>query len=267
MEGALMRKNPVKEKLRSGEAVIGAFCNIPSPAAVEILGLLGFDFAIIDAEHGIPDLETVEHMVRAAEAVGITPLVRIALNLQQNILRYLDAGAMGIQIPLVNSVAEAEAVVRSAKYPPMGRRGLAAVRAGGYGIGRPLGDYVKMANEETLVIVQVETVDAVRNAADIVKVEGIDAIFIGPTDLSSSMGYPGQPSHPDVVATIERVGRMAIAAGKAAGTIARDPAAYERWRRVGFQYLCTGVTNFLASAAEGYLKGCREREGALRAGR
>ncbi|MEM2735578.1 MAG: hypothetical protein QXV45_04785, partial [Candidatus Bathyarchaeia archaeon] len=81
-----MRRNPVKEKLRSGEAVIGAFCNIPSPAAIEILGLLGFDFAIIDAEHGIPDLETVEHMVRAAEAVGITPLVRIALNLQQNIL-------------------------------------------------------------------------------------------------------------------------------------------------------------------------------------
>ena len=263
----MMRKNPVKEKLRRGEAVVGAFCNIPSPAAVEILGLLGFDFAIIDAEHGIPDLETVEHMVRAAEAVGITPLVRIALNLQQNILRYLDAGAMGIQIPLVNSVAEAEAVVRSAKYPPVGRRGLAGVRAAGYGIRRPLGDYVKMANEETLVIVQIETMDAVRNAEGIVKVDGIDAIFVGPTDLSSSMGYPGQPSHPDVVATIERIGRIANAAGKASGTIARDPVSYERWRRLGFQYLCTGVTNFLAAAAEGYLKGCREREESLRAGR
>jgi 4-hydroxy-2-oxoheptanedioate aldolase len=174
----MMQRNPVKEKIRRGEAVVGAFCNIPSPAAVEILGLLGFDFVIIDAEHGIPDLETVEHMIRAAEATGITPLVRIALNLQQNILRYLDAGAMGIQIPLINSAPEAEAVVRAAKYPPMGRRGLAAVRAAGYGIGRPLGEYVRMANEETLVIVQVETVDAVRNAAVIVKVECVYLLFL-----------------------------------------------------------------------------------------
>ncbi|MBI4234658.1 MAG: hypothetical protein HY686_09465 [Chloroflexi bacterium] len=259
----MMRGNLVKEKLQRGEPVVGAFCNIPSPAAVEILGLLGFDYAIIDGEHGIPDLETSEHMFRAAEAVGITPLVRIALNLPQNILRYLDAGAMGVQIPMVNTREDAQAVVNAVKYPPVGRRGLAAVRAAGYGIPRALGEYVQQANQETLVIVQIETRQAVANARGIASVDGVDLVFLGPTDLSSSFGYPGQATHPEVMAAIEQVGKIAREAGKAAGTIARDPAAYEHWRKAGFQYLCTGVTAFMVEGARAYLNGAREREKGL----
>lgn len=240
--------------------MLGVFCNLPSPALVEMLGFQGFDFAIIDAEHGVQDLETCEHMVRAAEVSGTTSIVRIAVNLPQNILRYLDAGAMGVQIPMVNTRAEAEAVVQAVKYPPLGGRGLATIRASGYGIPMPLADYVKLANGEVLIVVQVETVQAVRNVQEIVAVEGIDVVFVGPTDLSASMGYVGQTGHPQVRSTIEQVGRMAVAAGKAAGTIARDAEDYEHWRQAGFQYLCTGVTTLIQAAGKSYLQSCRERE-------
>jgi 4-hydroxy-2-oxoheptanedioate aldolase len=259
----MMRLNPLKAKLLQGRPVLGAFVNIPSPAMVEMLGLMGFDFAIIDAEHAAPDLETCEHMVRAAETAGVTPIVRVALNLQQNILRYLDTGVMGVQIPMVNTREEAEQAVLSVFYPPKGQRGLAGVRANRYGVGTSLTDYVAQANRELLCILQIETTRAMANAREIAAVDGVDMVFIGPTDLSSSMGLPGQPTHPDVLNAIEQVAKLAAAAGKPSGTIARDAAAYEHWRRAGVQYLCTGVTNFVAQAGQAYLSGCREREAAL----
>ena len=252
--------NTLKAKLRNGEGVVGAFNSIPSADAVEILGFLGMDFVIIDAEHGVSDLESCEHQVRAAEAVGISTMCRIALNAPQNILRYLDTGVMGAQIPQVNSAAEARATVDAVRYPPVGQRGLAGVRAGGYGIGMALGDYVKLANEELILCVQIETTRAVEAAAEIVATEGVDLVFVGPTDLSISMGYPGQPTHPAVMEAIEHVGKAAVAAGKWAGTIARDADAYEHWRNVGYQYLATGTPAFLAAGARHYIESCRERE-------
>lgn len=255
-----MRPNPVKAKLRAGEPVVGVFCNVPAPLLVEILGWLGYDFAILDAEHGSPSVETVEHLVRAAELSDTIPVARIALNLQQNILRYLDAGCMGVQIPLVNTGDQAQAVVNSVKYPPRGQRGLAGVRAATFGITQSLTDYVAQANRETLVTVQVETVQAMDNLDDILAVEGVDVVFIGPTDLSSSMGYPGQPTHPEVIKTITDLGKRIVKAGRAAGTIARDPQAFKQWRDVGFQYLCTGATNFFVQSAKAHLDGCRQTE-------
>ncbi len=231
--------NTLKAKLRNGEGVIGAFNSIPSPDAVEILGFLGMDFVIIDAEHGVSDLESCEHQVRAAESVGISTMCRIALNLPQNILRYLDTGVMGAQIPQVNSAAEARATVDAVRYPPVGKRGLAGVRAGGYGIGMALGDYVKLANEELILCVQIETTQAVEAAAEIVATEGVDLVFIGPTDLSISMGYPGQPTHPAVMEAIEHVGVAAVAAGSGRAPSLATPTptstgatwATSTWRR------------------------------------
>ena len=118
-----MKKNVIKEKLRAGEAVVGTFCNLPSPAAAELLGVAGFDYIIIDAEHSPVDLDTCEHMVRACDASGMAAMVRVALNLPQNILRYLDTGVVGVQIPMVNSREEAEMVVAATKYPPLGTAG------------------------------------------------------------------------------------------------------------------------------------------------
>ena len=258
-----MRKNPVKEKLRSGQAVAGVFCTLPSPASVEMLGIMGYDFAIIDAEHGPMDVESCEHMVRAADAADIVPIVRVAVNLQQNILRYLDAGALGVQIPMVNSREETERVVASTKYPPQGRRGLATTRASDYGAGMGLPEYVRMANEETLVVVQVETMEALANVEEIAAVDLVDVVFLGPTDLSAALGHPGQATHPEVLAAIEGAGRTILGAGKAAGTIARDLGTYEHWRKRGFQYLATGLTSFIADAGQAYIQSIRDYEGAI----
>src|SRR5690242_3451437 len=141
-----IRSNPVKAHLAAGETAIGVFVNLPSPPVVEVLGLIGFDFAVFDAEHGPLDLESCEHMLRAADAVDLPVVIRIALNHPQNILRYLDIGALGAQLPMVNTGDDARAVVDAVKYPPIGKRGLAGVRAAGYALPRPLGDYVQEAN-------------------------------------------------------------------------------------------------------------------------
>ncbi len=138
----------------------------------------------------------MENMVRAAEVSGTAPFARIGLGVQQNILRFLDAGVIGAQIPLVNTGEQARAVVEAVKYPPLGKRGLAGVRAGSFGILESMGDYVASANRETLVIVQVETTEALDNLDDIIAVDGVDVIFLGPSDLSSSMGYTGQEFPP-----------------------------------------------------------------------
>lgn len=258
-----MRKNPIKEKLASGHSVAGVFCNLPSPAAVEMLGIMGYDFTIIDAEHAPIDVEVCEHMVRAADAADIVPVVRVALNLQQNILRYLDSGALGVQIPMVNTREDAERVVASTKYPPQGMRGLAATRASGYGAGLSLPEYVRMANEETLVVVQVETREALANVEEIAAVNLVDVVFLGPTDLSAALGYAGQATHPEVLATIEEAGKTILKAGKSAGTIARDLVAYEHWRSLGFQYLATGLTSFITEAGQAYIRGIRDYEDAI----
>ena len=255
-----MRTNKVKEKLHRGEPVLGLFCNFQSPGEIEVLGWLGYDFAIIDAEHSTVDYQTMENMVRAAEVSGTAPFARIGLGVQQNILRFLDAGVIGAQIPLVNTGEQARAVVEAVKYPPLGKRGLAGVRAGSFGILESMGDYVTSANRETLVTVQVETTEALDNLDDILAVDGVDVVFLGPSDLSSSMGYTGQPTHPDVITAIAGAGKRIAAAGKYAGTIARDPDAYAQWREAGFQYLCTGVSALLIQSARGYLEGCRKTD-------
>lgn len=259
-----MRKNPVKEKVQRGDVAIGAFCNIPSPVCMEVLGLSGLDFALVDAEHTPVGAETAEDLFRAAEAVGITPLTRVGENSQQVIQKYMDAGSLGVMIPLVNTAEEARRVVEAVKYPPLGKRGLAGTRASWYGLSGPLGEYVQMANAETLVIVQVETRESARNVREICAVEGVDVVFMGPTDLSSALGVPGQTRHPEVLKLIEELGRTIQGAGKAAGTIARDLEDYRRWRERGFQFLCTGASQFLAQAAEAYVRAIRDYERALR---
>ncbi|MHB1415972.1 MAG: HpcH/HpaI aldolase family protein, partial [Chloroflexota bacterium] len=215
-----MQENLTKEKIKAGQVVVGTFMNVNHPRIIELCGYTGYDFIIIDAEHGPADYEPVEDLIRAAELTGITPLVRIAQNVQQVILRYLDLGAMGAQIPMVNTKAEAEAVVRACKYPPEGARGLAGVRAAHYGVMESFPEYVKQANQEMLVIVQVETVQAVSNLKEILSVPGIDIVFVGPTDLASSMGYSGQFTRPEVQEELYRIFAEIRNAGLAPGTIA-----------------------------------------------
>jgi 4-hydroxy-2-oxoheptanedioate aldolase len=230
--------NHYKAKLKAGGRVQGMFIDVASPNLVEMAGLVGFDFVIIDAEHTSASVETVEHMVRAADSRNTGTVVRVALNLQQNVLRYLDTGVQGVILPQIESPEAAVAAVNSVKYPPLGRRGSSYIRPADYGINTTLAEYARVANEETLVAVQVETAEGTRNLERILEVEGIDVIFFGPGDLSVSLGYPST-THPELIDTIIKMAQKVIAAGKIAGTTAHTPEAHRRWTDAGFRFLAT----------------------------
>jgi 4-hydroxy-2-oxoheptanedioate aldolase len=254
-----MRKNLTKAKIQAGETTYGVFVNVSNSSLVEIVGHLGFDFALIDAEHGPMGLESCEEMIRAADAANTTPLVRIAMNIQQNILRFLDMGALGVQLPMLNNKADVENVVHSVKYRPEGRRGLAGVRANNWGLAGPLGEYVQEANRETLVIVQIETLDAVENLKEILTVPNIDVVFIGPTDLSQAMGYPGQMKHPEVQGLIDRLVKEIHAAGKATGTVAYDAETLKLRKEQGFKFIVYNIVAMIVKSGREYLQLAREQ--------
>lgn len=250
-----MQKNLTKAKIKAGEVAVGTFLNINHPRLVELIGFSGYDFVIFDAEHGPLDYEPAEGMVRAAELTGVTPLARIAQNVPQVLLRFLDVGIMGAQIPMVNTKADAENVVRACKYPPVGMRGLASVRAANYGVMESFPDYVKAANEEVLVIVQVETMQAVNNLEEILSVPGLDVVFVGPTDLASSMGYSGDFNRPEVQEMLHRVLRHIREAGVAPGTLALGGVdGSKQLIDLGVQYLVPSATGFIVSGSRKFLK-------------
>jgi 4-hydroxy-2-oxoheptanedioate aldolase len=244
----------VKTKLEQGEAVFGCFVRYADPGLTEFLGFQGWDFFVFDGEHGHLQPSDCENLVRAAELRGVTPLVRVTTNDPSTILRYLDTGAQGGHVPWVNSGTEAEKAVQSFKYHPRGFRGLAGVRAADYGQRDPLGDYIKQANAETLVIIHIETMEAVENISEIVAVDGIDVIFIGPTDLSHSLGVPGQLDDPRVQAAIDRVVDVVKASAPALGTFVGSAAAAQRWVNRGAQYLATGFEALVGPACRAYLR-------------
>lgn len=206
-------QNPVKTLLRQGKKAAGAWVQTGSPLSAEIMAAAGFDFIILDLEHGPGDNMTLLHMCQALGGTDAVPFVRATWNDFVQIKRILDAGAYGVLVPYVNTRQEAEAAVRACKYPPEGIRGVAgSPRAVGYGSNR--GDYLGRANEEILILTAVETEDAVNNLDNILTVPGLDAIFIGPMDLASSLGHLGDPGHPDVQAVIKKVEGKVLASDK-----------------------------------------------------
>jgi 4-hydroxy-2-oxoheptanedioate aldolase len=249
-----MRANPVKARLRDGETVFGCFTRTTDAALAEFLALQGWDFLVFDGEHGPLDTLTLESLLRAVEARGGTALARVATNAPHRILQFLDAGAMGIHVPVVRTAADAEAVVRAAKYPPRGARGLAGVRANAFGMSGSLADYIAQANAETLTIVHIETEDAVQNAAAIAAVPELDVLFIGTTDLSSDLGIPGQFENPRLLEAIEHVTIAARSAGVTLGTILRAPEQAAVWRERGARYFVVTLEAVLGPASREFLK-------------
>lgn len=212
--------NPVKRTLPEGRPTAGAWVQLCSGIAAEIMGDAGFDWLLIDMEHGHGDYQTLLAQLQAMQGSRSVPLVRVQANDPAVIKRVLDLGAHGVMIPLVSNRRECEAAVRACKYPPDGVRGVAGShRAGGFG--RFSADYWKRANAETLVIVQIESGEAVDQIDAMLSVPGVDVAFIGPADLSAALGHLGQPTHPDVVQAITRIETAAKRAGVALGTISR----------------------------------------------
>jgi 4-hydroxy-2-oxoheptanedioate aldolase len=248
-----MRKNITKERLLAGETVYGIFCDVYTQMTVELMGLVGFDFCIIDAEHNPISVESCLHMVSGADSVGVTPIIRIDSNIRQHILRFLDIGAQGVQLPMINTRSDAEAVVQAVKYAPEGLRGIAGTRALDYGLKASFKEYVEESNRQTLVVTQIENREAMQNIEEMITVGGIDVFFVGPMDLSLSMGYPGQLDHPEVQAAVAELARKIRQAGKVAGTLALDAASAQRARKQGFQYLTCASSVFMVKAAKDYL--------------
>jgi 4-hydroxy-2-oxoheptanedioate aldolase len=254
-----VRHNTAKEKLKRGEAVYGCFVRYPNAALVEVLGYCGWDFIVFDGEHGTIEPADCEQMIRAAELQSVTPIIRVPVNQPHVILRFLDTGAQGLHVPMVRSAADAEAVAQSVKYQPRGSRGLAAIRAADYGQRPPFSRYVAEANEETLVVVHIETEDAVRNLAEITRVEGLDVIFIGPTDLSNSLGFPGEIQHPKVQAALQSCVEAVAHSNLALGIMVPGADAARQWRSRGARYITVGLEAILNPACRSYLQSSRER--------
>ena len=248
-----MNANLMKSKLLSGQPAFGVSVMFPSPQVVDIVGRLGFDWVLLDCEHGSISLESVELMVMAAETAGITPIARPPVNSFEAIGQLMDRGVMGVQVPHVNTAADARRAVNAVKYHPLGDRGLAAgVRAASYGYGISMSEYADQSNRETLVCVQLEEGEAVRNVDEIVQVEGVDVFFVGPSDLSQSLGYPGQPDAPVVRDAMDGVFATIAAAGRVSGS-AGNAAATRRYLSQDVTYLYTHLTTLLSSAAGAFL--------------
>jgi 4-hydroxy-2-oxoheptanedioate aldolase len=250
-------KNQFKELLKSGKPAIGTLIQLPSPPAVEVLAQAGFDWLLIDTEHGPIDMEKLQAMIRATSGTPATPIVRVACNLDWLAKRALDGGALGVMTPGVNSAEQALAAVRAVRYPPEGNRGFgptfAALRWG-----LTSAEYAQQANEAVMAIVQIEHVDAVARIDQILAVPGIDLALIGPYDLSGSMSRLGQVAHPEVQAAIDRVLKAANKANVPAGIFGVTADEINRYIAQGFRAILAGVdVAFLALGAKGMLSQIR----------
>jgi 4-hydroxy-2-oxoheptanedioate aldolase len=251
-------KNRMKEKLLSGQPAFGVSVMFPSPQVVEMIGRLGFDWVLLDCEHGSLSPENVELMAMAAELAGVTPIARPWTNSPEAILRLMDRGVMGVQVPHVNTAADASRAVESVKFHPLGTRGLAAgTRPAHYGFNVSAADYVEEANRETLVCIQLEEAEALGNLDEILRVEGVDVLFIGPSDLSQSLGYPGRSDAPEVREAMDRAFAAIVAAGKVPGS-AGNLEAIRGYQRKGVRYLYTHLPTLLASASWEFLTAVRD---------
>lgn len=205
----MLRANRLKQQLQNQQLTFGLFCSMPYPQLVEMIGLAGFDFVIIDSEHALINPETLEHMIRAAEAVDLTALVRVPPGDAQAILRVLDAGAQGVVVPHVNDEHAARAAVRAARYAPEGMRSLNTGRPSGFAR-MDIFSYIRHANDNILVVPMIESQQAVANCAEILAVPGVDMILEGAADLSQSLGIPWQTRHPEVRAALTTVQQQAL---------------------------------------------------------
>ena len=247
-----MQTNATKAKLNAGETVFGAIITRYAPDAVEIFGALGFDFVMIDCEHGPMNLDQVENMVRAAESFHITPIARIPDHAEATILRFLDRGLQGIIIPHVNTAVEAESVARAARYHPDGRRGMGGGRAHDYGIGVTRDESTAWVNSQILVIPMVEEVEAVDNLDSILAVPGADVFHVAASDLGQSMGFPPQA---EVRKVMGQVIPRVRAAGKHVGVGGNNPgdaAGVAEFIKLGANFVTVSAWGLLRLGAEDF---------------
>jgi 4-hydroxy-2-oxoheptanedioate aldolase len=242
--------NKTKAKLKAGTPAFGVISTSDDPQLAELFGLAGFDYYMLDAEHGLIDPAQAVNVIRACELTGITPMVRIGSKDPKIVLQYLDAGMMGIMMPGLETVEEVQMLVDAVKYAPLGKRGLGLSRASGYSA---TPEYVNFSNEETMVIIQFEHDKLMDVFPLLCSVKGVDACMIGPRDLSLNMGFPDGPNHPEIQSVIDKaIGVMKetdIIAGITAGTRAEAENQIQR----GARMILAGAQSLVLAGSKGFL--------------
>lgn len=236
-----------RSRVLARDWLCGTFLNLGSPVTVELAGSAGFDWILIDHEHGPGGEETLLHQLQAASATPAFPVVRIAANEPARFKRVLDVGACGVMVPYVSTVAEARAAVSAMHYPPHGIRGVAKFnRAAGFGA--DFEAYYLDSQRRLLGVIQIETADGVANADQIAAIDGVDVLFVGPTDLSYNLGIRDQLEHPTFTAALRKVSAAARQQGKAAGILVHTPALVPVCRELGYTFVALGSDGGAARA-------------------
>jgi len=246
--------------LREGRAQIGLWVGLADANAAEALALAGFDWLLLDGEHAPNDPRTVLAQLRALAPYPVQSVVRPVQADVALVKQYLDIGAQTLLVPMIDTAAEAERMVRATRYPPAGVRGMGAALARAARWDQA-DDYVNQADAQMCLLVQAETVEAIRNLPEIAAVEGVDGIFFGPADLSASMGLRGQSDHADVQRAIVDGIATVRAAGKAAGVLSADPALAQRYLEAGALFVAVGVDTALLVKAARALAAAFGRDG------
>jgi len=229
------------QKTIADGAVFGLFMKTSDPAFVEAAGYSGMDFVILDMEHGPANLTAMQHNVRAAQVSGVLPIIRVNQLSESAISQALDIGAAGVQIPQITTAEEASIAVKATKYYPDGERGVCRFVRSAHYSAIPREKYFSQANRSTIVIVQLEGQKAIHNLDEILNVPGIDIIFIGPYDLSQSLGMPGDTTHHKVVEQMREIVQKTERKGVVTGTFTDTPQTLEMWRQAGVKYLSYSV--------------------------
>jgi len=239
----------LKKRLVRGETLSGCWLNLGSPVTAEIVGRAGFDWVLIDIEHGAGSAGTVLHQIQAVASTPAAPIVRVESHARQRVHRVLDLGAEGIMCPRINTPAEAEELVRALRYPPEGVRGVATmVRATGFG--QDFTSYHRDQADNLVGILQIETPEVLNHLDAIAALDGIDVLFIGPADLSMALGIFGQFDHPRFREALRATVNAAAKAGKAAGILIFDPEDFARYHEMGMRFIACGAdATFVANGA------------------
>jgi len=233
----MMGKNYIKKKLEDGKVVVGTWAVIPAQIVTDVICSSGIDFIIVDAEHGPISFETAQEMAITCESRGVSPIMRVGGVSEENILRALDIGMHGIQVPNIKNSDEVKNIIRYAKYPPIGDRGFSPfTRAGNYSLNNAK-KITGVSNQNTLIGVNVEDVDAINNIDEILAIEELNLVFIGLFDLSKALGIPGDVNNKKVITHLRILSEKILEAGKYPGTIVTSEEQMYRFIEIGVKYI------------------------------
>ena len=228
--------------------MLGCFLTWPTAGVAELLALAGFDFLVLDAEHGFFSIESIEQMIIAADGAGLPAIVRVPSCLAAEVGRSLDAGAAGILFPRGDGCATVRGAIQSAKFPPEGKRGLGGVRANRYGT-QPLDRFVKESNERTVIVAQIETAGALAELHEIAAEPGLDVLYVGPNDLTQALGVPGQYADPRYREALQTIVGQAKTSGKVAGIMLGRADQVPGLRELGYRFFTTSDRTLVLEAA------------------